>query len=258
MLRSKMFLLWFGLLILLSSSRALSSQTPSKTVKIPDATLVHLSLQDSLSSATNKADDPVHFQVTADIKVGNQVVIPKGSMASGHVVEVKPKTILGRSGKLDFTVDHVKAPDGTDVRLRASSTRKGDDTASSLLMAPFNLILGGKDVNIPKGTQFNTYVDGDQEIALGGPTPAPEAPPTAQPPPAPAPQETSTVVVKSNPDGADIIVDGKYVGSTPSTLQLAPGEHAVVIEKPGYRQWKRSMSVSSGGIITINANLEAQ
>ena len=258
MLRSKTFLLWFELFIMLSSPSVLSSQTPSRTVKIPDATLVHLSLQDSLSSATNKAEDPVQFQVTGDVKVGDQVVIPKGSMARGHVVDVKPKTILGRSGKLDFTVDHVKAPDGTDVRLRVSSTRKGEETSSSLLMVPFNLILGGKDVNIPKGAQFNTYVDGDQEITLGGPTAAREAPPTVQPVPPPTPQEPSTVVVKSTPDGADITVDGKYVGSTPSTLQLAPGEHAVVIEKPGYRQWQRTMSVSSGGIITINANLEAQ
>lgn len=258
MLRSKTFLVWFALFIVLCTSRVLSSQTPSKTVKIPDATLVHLSLQDSLSSASSKVDDPVHFEVTEDVKAGDLVVIPRGSRARGHVVEVKPKTILGRSGKLDFTVDHVKSPGGADVRLRASATRTGEDTFGSLLLAPFNLILGGKDVNISKGTRFNTYVDGDQEITLGGPTPARESPPVVQPAPPPTPPEPSTVVVKSTPDGADITVDGKYMGSTPSTLQLTPGDHAVVIEKSGYRQWQRSMAVNSGGIITIDAKLEAQ
>lgn len=257
MVRPKTFLTWSALFVLLGSSNALSAQAPSKTVTIPDATLVRLSLQDSLSSATNKANDPVHFLVTTDVKVGHAVVIPKGSVASGHVVEVKPKSILGRSGKLDFTVDHVKAPDGTDVRLRATSTRTAE-TSGSLLAVPFNLILGGKDVNISKGTQFNSYVDGDQEIALGGPAPVEEASPAVEAAPAPESQEPSTVVLKSAPDGADIRVDGKYVGSTPSTLRLAPGDHSVVIEKPGYRQWQRTMSLSSGGIITVDAQLEAQ
>jgi hypothetical protein len=113
-------------------------------------------------------------------------------------------------------------------------------------------------VNIPKGTPFNSYVDGDQEIALGEPAPAEETSPVVEPAPPPAAQEPSTVVVKSSPDGADIRVDGKYVGSTPSTLRLAPGDHSVVIEKPGYRQWQRTMSLSAGGIITVDAQLEAQ
>jgi hypothetical protein len=257
MVRPKTFVVWSAFFLLLSSPSALSAQAPSKTVTVPDATLVRLSLQDSLSSSTNKPADPVHFLVTTDVKVGHVVVIPKDSVASGHVVEVKPKSMLGRSGKLNFTVDHVKAPDGTDVRLRATSTRTAE-TSGSLLMVPFGLILGGKDVNIPKGTPFNSYVDGDQEIALGEPAPAEETSPVVEPAPPPAAQEPSTVVVKSSPDGADIRVDGKYVGSTPSTLRLAPGDHSVVIEKPGYRQWQRTMSLSAGGIITVDAQLEAQ
>jgi hypothetical protein len=239
-------------------SRELKSQAPPKSVKIPDATLVTLSLQDSLTSATNKVDDPVHFEVTKDVKVESTVVIPRGSIAVGHVVEAKPKTNLGRDGKLNFTVDHVKAPDGTDVPLRANSAQKGEESSGSLLMAPFSLILGGKDVNIPKGTKFNSYVDGDQEITLNAPAPAHETPPVVQPSQSSTPAEPSTVVVKSTPDGADITVDGKYMGSTPSTLQLALGDHAVLIEKTGFRQWHRTMSVNSGGIITIDATLETQ
>ena len=259
MFRSKWFSAWFAVIFLLGIVRVLSAQTSSKTVKIPDATLVPLSLQDSMSSASNKVDDPVHFEVVDDVKVGDVCVIPRGSIAVGHVVEAKPKTVLGRDGRLNFTVDHVKAPGGTDIHLRATSTHKGDETSGSLLMAPFYLILGGKDLTIPKGTKFNTYVDRDQEVTLAAPTPAQEPPPAvhATPPP-PPPQEPSTVVVKSTPDGADITVDGKFVGSTPSTLQLPPGDHAVLIEKSGYRQWHRTMSVNSGGIITVDATLEAQ
>jgi len=246
------------LMLVLGNSAVVLSQTAAKTVKVRDATLVRLSLKDALTSANARVDDPVRFEVTQDVKVGDLVAIPEGATARGHVVDAKPKTALGRSGKLTLTVDHVEAPDGTSIRLRANSTQKSEDPASALLMAPFNLVLGGKDMTLPKGTQFNTYVDGDQEITLGAAAHAAGTQPAAQPAPASAPQEPSTVVVKSTPDGADITVDGKYMGSTPSTLQLAPGDHTVNIERSGYKHWQRIMTVNSGGIITIDARLEAQ
>lgn len=148
-------------------------QSTPRTVKIPDATPLRLSLMDRLNSATNEVDDPIDFEVTDDVKVGDVVVFPRGTPARGHVVEVEPKGRLGRAGKLNFSVDNVKAPDGTNVRLRATSLRKGEEKSG--LLSPLFLIMGGKDVNIPKGTKFNAYVDGDREVGLSVPTPAPAA-----------------------------------------------------------------------------------
>ncbi len=68
--------------------------------------------------------------------------------------------------------------------------------------------------------------------------------------------QPSIVSVKSVPAGADINVDGKYMGSTPSTFQLAPGQHEVLIEKEGLRPWQRTMTVNAGGTITLDATLE--
>ena len=255
----------FGSLFL--ANALVAQQFAPNRLKVSDGTPVRLSLMDSLSSATNQEDDPIHLEVTEDVKVGDVVAIPKGSTASGHVVEAQPKRRMGRAGKLNFSVDHVKAPDGSNVRLRASSTRKGDEKSGTVivgtvLVSPLFLLMRGKDVNIPKGTQINAYVDGDREIALGGPVPAPMAPaqPVAAPTaPAPAPASTedlSTVVLKSTPDGADITVDGKYVGSTPSTMRLAPGDHSISIEKTGFKPWQRTMTVNPGGIVTLDATLE--
>jgi len=246
------------------------------TVKIPDGTPVRLSLLDSLSSATNHADDAVNLEVTEEIRIGPVIAIPRGATARGHVVEAQPKRRMGRAGKLNFSVDYVKAPDGTNVRLRASSARLGEDKTGTVivgtvLLGGLFLLMRGKDIEIPRGTAFNAYVDGDREVALGGPAPTTMAPagnplaaaPGASPPsarPAPAPVEVAaedmtTVVVKSTPDGADVTVDGKYMGSTPSTLRLAPGDHVIIIEKSGYRTWQRTMSVNPGGIVTIDATL---
>jgi hypothetical protein len=43
----------------------------------------------------------------------------------------------------------------------------------------------------------------------------------------------SAVDTKSTPDGAEITVDEKFMGSTPSSLRLAAGEHKIKLEKSG-------------------------
>jgi hypothetical protein len=238
-------------------------------IRIPDATALRLSLSEPISSATNEVDDPVRFEVTEDVKVGDFVAVTKGATAVGHVVEVEPKRRLGRAGKLNFSIDHVKAVDGTNVRLRASSLRKGDDKSGTVivgtvLLSPLFLIMRGKDVNVAKGTSIVAYVDGDREI--GGPKTRgpisgnggsmPKATETTLPAPTPKSVELATVVVKSDPDGADVLVDGKFAGNAPSTMQLPPGDHMVLMEKHGFKGWQRSINLTPGGIVTLNAALE--
>jgi len=63
-------------------------------------------------------------------------------------------------------------------------------------------------------------------------------------------------LVKSSPDECDISVDGKFVGSTTSTLRLSPGEHTVLIEKSGFKPWQRTISVTNNGSVTVDATLE--
>jgi hypothetical protein len=68
-------------------------------------------------------------------------------------------------------------------------------------------------------------------------------------------QPPASVIVKSTPPGCDINVDGKFMGSTPSTIQLTPGEHLISIEKDEMTPWQRTMTVTSGGSSTIVATL---
>jgi hypothetical protein len=68
--------------------------------------------------------------------------------------------------------------------------------------------------------------------------------------------QPATVIVKSTPPGADINVDGKFMGNTPSTSQLTPGDHVVEVEKEGLKPWQRGMTVNAGGNITIDATLD--
>lgn len=60
--------------------------------------------------------------------------------------------------------------------------------------------------------------------------------------------QTTAVTVDANAPGCDIEVDGNFVGSTPSTINLTQGKHQIVVKKTGYQNWSRDMLVSSGSI----------
>jgi hypothetical protein len=70
------------------------------------------------------------------------------------------------------------------------------------------------------------------------------------------PGDISSVVVTSAPNHADITVDGKFLGTTPSTVRIASGDHSVTIEKEGFKAWQRVMTLIPGGIITLDVTLD--
>lgn len=69
-------------------------------------------------------------------------------------------------------------------------------------------------------------------------------------------EDFASLTVKSTPDGADIMADGKFRGSTPSTLRLAPGDHTISVAAAGFKSWERTIPLSSGSSVTLNATLE--
>ena len=66
--------------------------------------------------------------------------------------------------------------------------------------------------------------------------------------------QPANVTITSNVQGADIEIDGAYVGSTPTTRPLASGTHKIKVSS-GQRVWERNLQVDGGGSITVNANL---
>jgi hypothetical protein len=67
--------------------------------------------------------------------------------------------------------------------------------------------------------------------------------------------DAGTVIVASAPTGADIYVDGKFVGDAPATLTLAPGKHAVRVSLNGYKDWTRDLSVLASSKVNLDAEL---
>jgi S1-C subfamily serine protease len=73
--------------------------------------------------------------------------------------------------------------------------------------------------------------------------------------PAEAPGE-GTVHVLSDPDGAEILVDGKFVGTAPSMLRLAAGPHQIEVRAKGRKTWQRTLEVLKDSDVSLKAALE--
>jgi hypothetical protein len=265
---------------------------PSKGFVLEDGTALTLRLGRSLSSADAHDGDRVDFEVAEEVSVNRIVVVPKDSPASGTVITAHKKRRMGRAGKLDVSIDSVQLADGEKVTLRAVKESQGGShtgimaggmVATSLIVwpaAPVFLLMHGKDVTIPKGTEVTAYVSGDVKLDPAKFQPAPFVPaappvPTTQPvPPSspdatpnPGPTDTTPVSpdqgataeleVSSTPDGADIEIDGNFVGSTPSTVGVVAGPHQLSVKKAGFKPWERKITVSSGHV-KVDATLDAQ
>ena len=238
---------------------------------LQDGTPVKLRTNRNMSSADDKTGATVDFEVLEDVKVGETIVISRGGVALGTVTRGKPKGRLGRGGKLDINIDSVRLVSGEKVALRAVRGTKGRDNTGSMTAgivvtgilffpaAPFFLFLKGRDITIPKGTEITAYINGDIPLEPGKfvPSQAGQTSPVgAEQTPNSNAVDSSSVSVKSAPDGAEIMIDGKFAGSTPSTLQIKSGEHTISVKKQGYTVWERTMTINAGGSITIDAALE--
>jgi hypothetical protein len=87
----------------------------------------------------------------------------------------------------------------------------------------------------------------------------PSSPAPAPVQPAPAQAGFSQKVkcnFSSTPAGAEITVDWRYVGNTPSEIGLSPGTHVVVISTPGFAEWKRELTVAADSAVNVTANLQ--
>lgn len=71
-----------------------------------------------------------------------------------------------------------------------------------------------------------------------------------------AKKETGTLSLTSEPNGAEVTIDGEFAGNTPCKLVLDAGKHAVKVTAKDYKEWSRELTVREGSEMTINSQLE--
>jgi hypothetical protein len=72
----------------------------------------------------------------------------------------------------------------------------------------------------------------------------------------PAGSESGVLTLSCDTDGAEIYIDGKFVGDTPSTISLVSGTHQIAIKAKGKKEWKREIEVMKGSQVTLHPILD--
>jgi len=67
-----------------------------------------------------------------------------------------------------------------------------------------------------------------------------------------------TITITSEPDGAEIYVDEKFVGNSPAKLKLPAGTHAIVLKCQECPDWKREIEVMKDSQVNLKATLRAE
>ena len=168
--------LFLFLILLASSGWSEEVHASPASMVIPDDTPVRLQMVRTISSAHARKGDRLDFVVVKDVNVAGLTIIQAGAIASGSVVAVKSKRLLGIGGNVVIKLDSVELVTGDAVALKARKEIKGRSRTKSMMVemiltslfylpaAPVFLLSRGRDSTVLKGTEVTAYISGDSFI----------------------------------------------------------------------------------------------
>jgi TPR repeat protein len=70
--------------------------------------------------------------------------------------------------------------------------------------------------------------------------------------------QTGVVNVTADDNGLEVFADSSFVGNPPTRLTLPPGTHVIEAKKPGFKPYRKEISVTEGSELTLRPSLEKQ
>lgn len=233
---------------LLAGALLVNSSAYAVTVKVAEGTPLVVRLKAELLSEKVQQGTRVDMEVAQPVVVDGQTVIPEGAVVWGAVQEVKKHKFIR------FDVEGVRLPNLQQLKLRCipGPTKNSDKDIIRIETKR------GDDVGAERGAQFNAYLDAAADVEVA-PPPAPKpAPSAAAAAPVVKPEPVYvTVQLFSSPMGADILIDGEYVGNTPSILKVKADKHRLEFQLAGYSTLGQILDLSTAaGLKTVQVTLE--
>ena len=128
-----------------------------KLVELPQGEHVGLALVSALSSRDTQIGQLVPLQTMEDLRVGDALLIPKGTAAMGQVTEAHSTGGLGVSGKLVVRPLYLRLGDRT-VRLEGEIADKASVGAAGVLGLMITPVVSGRTVTLPAGHVLSAKV----------------------------------------------------------------------------------------------------
>lgn len=127
---------------------------------VPRDAVLGLQIERTVSSENARTEDRVTARVTRDVRVGNRIAIPAGSLVTGSVLDVdRGGRVRGRS-RLSIRFHTLTLSDGTDITLRTDPVIREGQSASGESAAK----VGGAAIG---GAILGAILGGQRGAAVG-------------------------------------------------------------------------------------------
>lgn len=158
--------LLFGLMM---SPVCMFAQAEKTVVKA--GTVVELQAVKTVYARDVEVGDNVKFKVVADVKSGDGVLIPVGTMADGIVTEAKKSSLAGTKGRLSIDLKSLTLADGTKIALDGTVRVVGKNRTplaviTGIFIWPCIFIPGTKAV-LTEGHNATATVVANTEVVIG-------------------------------------------------------------------------------------------
>jgi hypothetical protein len=142
-----------------------------KRIILQEGTEIEIKLIEELNSQNARVGDPVRLRVNENIYINNDLVIREGTKVKASVTVAEKRGMLGKAGKIDFSLNSVSSINNREIPLRAVKNTEGKNRqvgviAGTLLLSPLFLLMKGKDASIEAGKIFTAFVDDDIQLEL--------------------------------------------------------------------------------------------
>jgi hypothetical protein len=135
-----------------------TTETSETTLTLAAGAAIPLRFLSTVSSGTHARGQQFDLEVTDNINVGDVVVVPAGSIATGEVVHVDRARGLGKAGELIVAARFVTIGERR-IKLRSQLSMTGQDkTMQALFLVPW---VRGKNLELPLDTEViaRTVID---------------------------------------------------------------------------------------------------
>ena len=150
-------------------------ETPVATAILPANTQVTLAINDTISTKGNRWNEGDNFDltVTHDVRLGQYVIIPRGSRGSGRITWLTNKGAFGKSGKMEIDIEYVEVG-GRRIPLSGHYRQEGEGNTvatvgTAIAVGVFAGFVTGRSGNIPQGRELVARTKEDIPVAFAAP-----------------------------------------------------------------------------------------
>lgn len=154
-----------GLAAIMLASSAASAQAPAqegfiaREVRLPLGTTIPLALDTQLNSTDNRVGDLLSLTVLDDIRIEDQIVIPRGTRAAGEIIWRTGRGVFGKTGKMDIAMRYIDL-NGTRFPVEGVFRQHGRSATAAIVATAMaggvlTSVITGGSARIPAGQRIS-------------------------------------------------------------------------------------------------------